>query len=622
MTLMLAVATQAAAPPWWHEWFVLGVVVVIFVALVKDWAPPDAVMLGGAVFLGLGGVLTPTEVFQGFANESLLTVAALFVVAAAMRETGALDMVGGLMLGKAKTEKNAMTRMGGFLIPLSGFLNNTPIVAMFVPVVVDWCRKNRISPSRLLIPLSFITILGGICTLIGTSTNLVVDGLMRATVDKEPERMSTLYPMPLFELGMVGLPLAVAGMLFMLTIGRRLLPDRKELLEQLSDSMREYLVDMLIHPGCRLAGQTVEQAGLRRLPGLFLIEINRGEQVITPVEPDIILQANDRLTFTGVVSTIIDLERIPGFVPVADEGYASKPADRRGHRLCEAVVSNTSPILRKSIRSADFRALYNAAVVAVHRGGARLMGRIGDIVLRAGDTLLLQAGSHFARAHRNNPDFYLVSSIEEARPVRHDKAKFSLGLLVLLIVLFTTTRLTGLPEVFGVFLVAGLLIATRCISTTDARQSLDWSTVVTIAASFALGRGISKSGLDERAARLLLEPLQQFGPDWGPIVALSLIYLVGVLASELLTNTASAALMFPFAIATADVFGVNPRGFAMAVAFSASAAFATPIGYQTHLMVYGPGGYKFKDFVRIGVPLDLLLWILASVLIPIAWPMR
>jgi len=621
MLLTLA-AAQSTAPLWWHPWCVLGVVVLLFISLVKDWGPPDAVMLGATVILGLAGILTPLEVFQGFSNESLLTVGALFVVAAALRETGALDMVGNLMMGKARTEKGAMTRMGAVLVPLSAFLNNTPIVAMFVPVVVDWCRKHRVSPSRLLIPLSYITILGGICTLIGTSTNLVVDGLMRATVDKYPERMSTLYPMPLFELGKAGLPLAIAGMLFMLTAGRRLLPDRKELLEQLSDSAREYLLDMLVRPECRLVGQTVEQAGLRRLPGLFLIEITRGGQVIAPVEPDVILQAGDRLTFTGVVSTIIDLERIPGFVPAADEGYTTEPAERRNRRLCEAVVSSTSPILRKTIRDADFRALYNAAVVAVHRGGARLKGRIGDIVLRSGDTLLLQAGPHFARAHRNNPDFFLVSSVEESRPVRHERAWLSLALLAALVLLFATSQVVGVPEVMAVFLIAGVMIGTRCISTTDARQSVDWSTMVTIAASFGLGKAIHKSGLDAQATGLLLEPLHNLGPDWSPIIALSIVYLVGLLASEMLTNNAAAALMFPFAIAAADAFGVNPRPFAMAVAISASAAFATPIGYQTHLMVYGPGGYKFKDFMKVGIPLDLLLWLLASIIIPVAWPLR
>ncbi len=621
MLLMLA-AAQETAPLWWHPWFVLGVLVVLFLSLVRDWGPPDAVMLGSTVVLGLSGVLTPPEVFAGFSNESLLTVGALFVVAAALRETGALDMIGNLMLGKARTERGTLVRMGTALTPLSAFLNNTPIVAMFVPVISDWCRKNRVSPSRLLIPLSYITILGGVCTLIGTSTNLVVDGLMRATVSESPERMDALHPMSLFELGKAGLPMAIVGILFLLTIGRRLLPDRKELLDQLSDSSREYLVDMLVRPDCRLVGQTVEQAGLRRLPGLFVIEITRGEQVITPVEPDIILQAGDRLTFTGVVSTIIDLERIPGFVPAADENYTAKPAERRQRRLCEAVVSRTSPVLRKTIRDADFRALYNAAVVAVHRGGVRLKGRIGDIVLREGDTILLQTGPHFARAHRNNPDFFLVSGIEESRPVRHDRAKLSLILLAALVFLFTTSQVIGIPEVIAVYLIAGLLIATRCISTTDARQSVDWSTIVTIAASFGLGKAIHKSGLDARAAGLLLDPLHSLGPDWGPLLALSIIYLVGVLASELLTNNASAALMFPFAIAAADAFGVNPRPFAMAVAFSASAAFATPLGYQTHLMVLGPGGYKFKDFIRIGVPLDLLLWVLASIMIPLAWPLR
>lgn len=601
----------------WQAWFMLGIVLIVLIGLARDWAPPDVLMLGATVASGLAGILRPEEVFRGFANESMLTVGALFIVASALRETGGLDIIGARMLGKARTERSALARMGGSVVASSAFLNNTPIVAMFLPVAIDWCRKHRISPSRLLMPLSFFAILGGLCTLIGTSTNLVVNGLMSewSRTHADAQLREQLRPMSLFELGKAGLPMAAIGIVFLMTVGRRLLPDRKDLIEQWGESSREYLVDMMIQPGSRLIGKTVELAGLRHLPGLFLVEILRDERIIAPVEPDEVLQAGDRLTFTGAVSTIVDLERIPGLVPVADGHYESSPAERRERRLSEAVISATSPILGKTIRDADFRALYNAAIIAVHRGGVRLHGRIGDIVLRPGDTVLLQTGPHFARAHRNHPDFYLVSSVEESRPVRHDRALLSILLLGVLIAGLSMGRMLGVPEVMVAFLIAGLMVVSRCISASDARQSIDWQTLVTIAASFGLGKAIENSGAAQVIADLVFRSVHVLGP----VAALSAIYLLTLLMSELLSNNASAALMFPFAIATAQQFGVDARPFAMAVAFAASAAFATPIGYQTHMMVWGPGGYRFTDFTRVGVPLDLLLWLAATFLIPVFW---
>lgn len=605
-------------PPDWQPWLMYAIIVAVFIGLARELAPPDVLLLGGTILAGLLGIIKPAAVFVGFSSPSVLMVGALFVVAAALRETGALDMIGYRMLGKTRTETGALLRMLGVLTVSSAFLNNTPIVAMFLPILVDWCRKNRVSPSRLLIPLSFMTILGGICTKIGTSTNLVVDGLMRRWAESGAGSglADSLRPMSLFELGMVGLPLAIIGGVFLLTVGRRLLPDNKSLIEQLGESSREYLVDMLVQPTCRLVGQTVADAGLRHLPGLFLIEINRDGRTITPVNPDEVIQAGDRLTFTGVVSTIVDLERIPGLIPAADDGYETKAVARRHRRLCEAVISSTSPLIGKSIRDAEFRAMYNAAVVAVHRGGTRLHGRIGDIVMRAGDTLLLQTGPHFARAHRNNPDFFLVGSVEEARPIRHDRAAIALLLLGALIVLLATGIVL---EVMAAFLIAGLMVASRCISASEARQSVDFQTLIAIAASFGMGEAIYASGAADQIAGAIAWLTSFGGPSTGAWLALSAIYLVTMLSSELLTNNASAAMVFPFAMATAQAWGVDARPFAIAVALGASAAFATPLGYQTHMMVWGPGGYKFSDFVRIGLPLDMLLWLAASILIPMVW---
>ncbi|MCF6149466.1 MAG: SLC13 family permease [Candidatus Kuenenia sp.] len=587
----------------YEAWITLSVVVGIFVCLIRNLAPPDLLFLGATASLAALGIITPAEAFAGFSNSGMLTVAALFVVAAGLRETGVLDYIGHHVLGKATTEKSVLGRLAVVVLPMSAFLNNTPIVAMFVPVVLDWCRKHLVSPSKLLIPLSFLAILGGTCTLIGTSTNLVVQGLMIK---------HGLSGMHLFEIGMAGLPYALAGFVYLFFAGLKLLPDRKEFLEQLGETRREYLVEMMVQSGCKLIGKTVEQAGLRKLPGLFLIEIDRAGTIISPVSPDDVIEANDQLVFTGVVSSIIELEKIPGIIPNADTAYEVSPKQQRRRRLCEAVISENSPLIGKTIRNADFRASYGAAVVAVHRGSRRVEKKIGDIRLQPGDTLLLQVRPHFLRAHRNDPAFYLVSNVEGWRPLRRDRAWISVSLFLVLIGFMTTG---WIPVHIVSILTALFMVGLGCISAGDARQSIEWKVLITIASSFGVGAALQNSGLATTVATLLVETTKPYGP----IVALAIFYLLGSLMTEAITNNAVAVLLFPFCLETARLYDTSPRPFLVALILSASASFMTPIGYQTNMMVYGPGGYRFTDFLRIGGPLNLLLWIMAVVLIPFFW---
>jgi len=592
--------------------FCLFVLALVFWGLVRNYAS-DALLLGALVLVTVAGIITPDEALVGFSNAGMLTVGALYVVAAALRETGALDVAGSLVLGRANSEQGALLRMAGSVTGMSAFLNNTPIVAMFVPIVIDWCRKHRLEPSRLLIPLSYLSILGGTCTLIGTSTNIVVNGLMQEASASDPLLREALAPMRFFELGYVGLPYAIIGIAYLLFVGRHLLPSRKSFIDQLSDSSREYLVNMQVRPRCRLIGQSVQKAGLRQLPGLFLVEITREGEIISPVSPDQVLRANDTLTFTGTVGTLVELERIPGLVPLAADERETQAEPRRGRTLCEAVMSPTSPAVGKTIRDSDFRALYNAAIVAVHRGGERLVGKVGDIVLRPGDTLLLQTGPHFARANRNNPDFLLVGGIDDARSVRHDRAVVSLVLLLLLIALMISSVIN---IVVASFLIAGLMVLSRCISVSDARRSIDWQTLITIASVFGLAKALGNSGCVDFASPFCAGVAERFGSSG----MLAGIYLTTSLFAAMVGNNAAAVLMFPFAVAIAGQAELNPRPLVMAVAFAASASFMTPLGYQTNLMVYGPGGYRFMDFVRVGLPLNLILLACATILIPLAWP--
>lgn len=596
----------------WEGFFALGVVAMVSYGLIRNY-PPDALLLGGVILMALAGIITPDEAFIGFSNTGMLTVGALYVVAASLKETGTLGLVGAWILGRVKTQIGVLLRLAASVPLMSAFLNNTPIVAMFIPMLNDWSKNNRIAPSRLLIPLSYLAILGGTCTLIGTSTNLVVNGLMIDSVQNNPAMGQWLYPMGLFELSRVGVPYACIGILYLTFLGRHLLPNRADLIERLSAQSREYLLNMRIDPGCRLAGKTIADAGLRNLPGLFLLEVERNGDLISPVAPDQTLKAGDLLTFTGVVSTIVDLEKIPGLTPVGPEDDGVHHLIQRGRMLCEAVISGNSPVIGKTIRDADFRATYNAAIVAVHRGRMRLKGKVGDIQLQPGDTLLLRTGPHFVRANRNNPDFLLVSGIEDSRPIRSEKNLLALALLVLLIALMAS----GLVSIVtAAFLVAGLMIASRCISVADARRSIDWQTLITIAAAFGLGKGLVNSGVVEVAASAVTDLAGAFGP----YAVLAGVYILTSLFTEIVTNNAAAALIFPFAVAIGFQMDLDPRPFVMAVAFAASACFMTPLGYQTNLMVYGPGGYKFTDFLKIGLPLNVILMASATVLIPLAWP--
>jgi di/tricarboxylate transporter len=570
------------------------------------------VLWGGTITVTLAGIIGPREALSGFASESVLTIAALFVIAAAMRETGALELVGAHVLGRARTERGALLRMVPKVTALSAFLANTAVVAMLIPVLSDWCRRVRVSPARLLLPLSFLSILGGMCTLIGTTTNLIVSETM--------ER-ADLAGISMFELAWVGLPCVVIGALYLIFVGPRLLPDRKDMLQAIGESVREYLVEMSVQPNCPLVGQRVREAGLRRLPGLFLVEIVRAGRVIAPVEPDEVLLAGDQLAFAGAVQTIVDLERIPGLVPATEEGHETTFAERRGQRYCEAVVSSTSILIARNIRDANFRALYNAAVIAVHRGGERLTGRIGDIVLRPGDTLLLQTGPHFAEANRNNPDFYLVSSLEQARPVLHERTGIAIGLLGLLVVLLVFGGSFGVRPVVAAFLVAGLMMLTRCISISDARRTVSLDVLLTIAAAFGLGSALEASGAARDIAGLIVRLAHLTGPAGG-LLGLALIYVVTIGLSIFITSKAAAVLIFPVAMVIAEHLGVNPRAFAIAVASAAASSFASPISYQTNTMVYGPGGYRFGDFLRVGLPLHVLLWIVAMLVIPFVWPLK
>lgn len=593
----------------WEAWFTLGVVGVLVVALARNWAGPDLVLLGGLTVLLVVGMLfdsprlpTPKQAVMGFGNSGPVTVGVLFVVVEGLMRTGAMARVTGPLLGLPKTALGAQARLLAPVAGLSAFLNNTPVVAMFMPVVDDWCKKMRLSPSRLFIPLSYASILGGVCTLIGTSTNLVINGLVVG--------QARLPALGMFEIAWIGVPCALAGLAYLLLVGRRLLPDRKPAVS-LQDDPRQYTVEMVVAPGGPLVKQTIAQAGLRHLPGLYLMEIDREGEILAAVGPEQRLAAGDRLVFVGIVESVVDLQKIRGLAPASNQVF-KLDSPRTDRCLIEAVVSDRCPLIGKSIREGRFRSAYNAAVLAVARSGEHVRKKIGDIVLRSGDTLLMEASPAFVERQRNSHHFFLVSRVAGSAPLRHERAWVALAILAGMVTAVTAGWLDMLA---AAMLAGGLMVVTRCCTGGEARRSVNWQVLLVIGAALGIGKAMLASG----AAGTIAEELIALARG-NPWTVLAVVYGVTALFTELVTNNAAAVLVFPIAIAAARTLGVNPMPFIMSVMVAASASFATPIGSPTKLMVYGPGGYRFSDYMRIGLPLNALIMCVTVGLAPIIWP--
>ena len=584
----------------WDAWFALFVVFLNVALLIFTRIGADIVLVAGVSVLLLTGILSPEEALGGLANEGMVTVGVLYVVVAGLSETGGVNWLGARLFGRPRSLLGAQFRLMAPITLMSAFLNNTPLVAMMIPAVDDWAKRQNFAPSKLMLPLSYAAIFGGTCSLIGTSTNLVVNGLLIAQTDTR---------LGLFDIAWVGVPCALVGILYMLTLGRWLLPNREGVLAQ-QDDVRSYTLEMIVEENGPLPGKSIEVAGLRQLPGLYLAEIDRAGRVIPAVSPQETLQSGDRLLFVGVTESVVDLQKIRGLVPAPEQLF--KLTTPRSQRiLVEVVVSNSSPVVGKSVREGRFRTLYNAVIIAVARGGERLRQKVGDIVLQPGDTLLLEAPTSFVQTQRNSRDFFLVSRIENSSPPRHERSVLALAILIAMVAVVAFGWLSMLE---AAIVAAGLMLVTRCVSGSTARRSVDWQVLIVIAASFGLGQALEVTGAAESIAQSLV---QLAGGD--ALLSLAVIYAITTLFTELITNNGAAVLMFPIALATATNLGVDLTPFAIAIMMAASASFATPIGYQTNLMVYGPGGYRFTDYLKVGVPLNLLMGAVTLLVAPLVW---
>jgi len=506
---------------------------------------------------------------------------------------GIVEIVFDKIFQRAKGYHPFMARMMLIVGGLSAFFNNTPLVAVMMPYVHNWSKKNNIPPSKLLIPLSYAAILGGCATLIGTSTNLIVNGMVQ-----DQKIVPGLKSLEMFDFFWVGLPMMIIGFFYLLIFGKKLLPSANTIDESLSDKCREYIIEAQVRTNSKLIGKTVEEAELMDFHGLCLSQISReGGRIITTSKFRI--QEGDLLVFAGGNENIADL-----FLP--NSGLSLPAAGMLTHKkhkeVIEIVISYNSSMISRTIKQANFRGQFDAAVIGIHRNGSRIAGKIGDVKLRAGDVLLLLGGMNFVQRANKVHDFYFISKVKEFHKLENYKIGLLLGGTVLAVLL---SALKVFPLFMALIVLIIIVLMLKITNPKDIANSIDFNLALIISLSLAFGTAMIKSGLADIIADLFIKvflPLGEVGVLCG-------IYAVTSLLAAYVTNKAAVAIVFPISLSLSVHLNLDPMPFVLVVAFAAAANFVTPIGYQTNLMVYGPGSYTFKDFFRIGFPLTILYMI-------------
>jgi di/tricarboxylate transporter len=565
--------------------YVLGITVFLVFSLYKEFLNPALIFFICTVALLVGNVITPAEALKGLSNQQIVLIFLLVLVTAGIRVIFGTELFSKLFRNDLKP-KQFLLRMMMTVSSVSAFLNNTPIVAFMIPYVKDWAQKNGHPASKFLIPLSYATILGGMITVIGTSTNLVLNGLIQE------------YKLPLLgfqDFFYLGIIVTLVGWAYFYFIGYGLLPSNENKLAALRENVKEYIIETEVFPGSRLIGKTVKEAGLRNLQDLFLVEIIRKEQVVSPVSPDEILENGDLLFFSGNTSAIYNLIK-------EDNGLRIPKQDTletEGHfHFVESVVPANSALIGVRLKDSDFRKKFNSSVIAVHRNGRQLPGKVGETTLAGGDFLLLLAGDGEDGVNYEK-DLYFVSpskKLEAPKPAW--LTWFGMGCFLVLIL--------GIINVIPIFTASlGILIAlvaAGIMTSTEFRRELDLGLLMVLVCSLAIGLALEKSGTATLLANLIIGSSKFFGP----IGVLTGLFIVTVMLTSLVTNPAAVSIMFPIAMSIAEQLNLSYTPFFVAIAFAASGDFMTPIGYQTNLMIYGPGGYTFKDFVKVGAILTFL----------------
>lgn len=572
--------------------FVAIIIILMLIGLSFEVIRADFLIFLALVIFLLSGVISSEQALKGFSNEGMLTVLLLFIVAGAIQKHGIIEMIVYRLLGKAKDARKSMIKVTLPIGFASGFLNNTPIVVALTPIIRDWAVDNGLSPSKFLIPLSYMTILGGTITMIGTSTTLVVHGLLLG---------SGMDGFSFFTTTVVGVPITIAGIIYLSTVGYKLLPEHLGAKDQISQETKEFLAEAIIEDNFEYQKNTVTELGSSVLDGIYIIEIIRNNSRVYPVAGDTKILTGDHIIFSGSLNTIGKIQKFKGVTIKTGTELTLDDVKNKDSHLVEAVVSHNSSLLNKTLKQANFKARHDAGVIAIHRNNQRIKSRVGDIVLKTGDTLLLLADNAFIENNKYSSDFYVVNDVAPPENLNQDMRKGWIGLIALISMILTVT-LGWLSMLEAMLLLVVLLIGFKFITPNEIKKFVQFDVILLIASAFAVGEAMTESGL----AQYIASGLTTLATPLGILGVLVITYIVTNIFTEIITNSAAAVLMFPISLEIASVLGIDYMGLIVTVAIAASASFMTPIGYQTNLIVYGPGGYKFTDYVKVGAPLSIL----------------
>lgn len=571
----------------YQPYIVLLVISVLFVLLFTERVKPVAGFLFASILLVIAGILQPADILEGLSNESIMSVVLLILITAGIRSRFNVYRVLDVIFKPIKTYRYFMATMMTKVAVLSSFVNNTPVVVLMTPYVFEWGKKNKISPSKLLIPLSYSTIVGGMITIVGTSTTLVLSGFLSENGEA---------PLNHYQLLVVGLAVTVVGIVFILLFGDALLPEKKDLIERFEVNKREYLIEKRLNRSSELIGQSVKDGGLRNLNGVYLVEIVRGSKTISPVAPSEIIRVEDTLIFAGNTDTIMDLS----MSKMGLELPASiTPSGADNLKVVEAVISSNSSLVGKTIKNSNFRERYDAAVVAIHRNGEKLSGKIGRMTIKSGDVILMYAGRSFLNKADIFKDLYVISG--EDLEVTSRKGGFK-RLVTLLTVAAGLLIFKPYSLFFSLLIISALMVSMKIITLKNVKRDLDINMVVILVLSLALGQSMVKSGAGALVSQELISLLMPLGN----VALLVGMALVTTVLTTFVTNVGAISISFPIAYSLTGEMNMDGAPFYLVIAFAASAAFISPVGYQTNLIVYGPGGYSFKDFFKIGLPVTIL----------------
>jgi len=580
------------------QFYLLTVLGLLIAGLIWERFRPSYVFLAAVALLWLGGLVESRTFVESLANTSILSIFLLIIITSGINEHFNLGMYLDRMFGKTKNPKLFLVQFGAFVSSFSAVINNTPLVAMLMPYLHDWGKRNKISPSKFFMPLSFFAISGGMITVIGTSTNLVLMGLVEQNTGLSLKALDFVIP---------GTLIALMTIVYMATIGYRLLPDRKDLMAVFEENQREYLVETTVRPLSTLVGKTVEQAGLRSLKGVFLAEILRDGHLITPVKPNEKLYGDDLLFFAGDTSQVIELiDRDNGL-----EISKKEKLNLSGHQeIAEVVVPYNSLLSGQTVKESGFRERYDAAIIGIHRRGEKLSGKIGDIALQTGDLLLLTIGPDFRKLIEQDKNLYMVSASRRQSSIRPVQKRAFLVLMMLTVALaalpaslFGIDRNGGVLKLYeALFVILGLQFGFGMMDSSGVKKNVSLDLLVILAAALTLGEALIASGTADSVAQFFIGITQGQGALTIGIV----LFVLSMILTSFVTNVAAVSIAFPIAYSLSQSLGISGIPFFMIAGFGASCCYLTPVGYQTNLMVYGPGGYKFTDFFKVGVPLALM----------------